>query len=217
MAKTVNYTIVATMESRIGKINLLVDQDAERKVAHLQFEEAFTSAGNKLALSFSDFSKGAYGIVEARPAKVMGALARTKYAGAFLKLEKLESEESKEDAIQNTLEEILIWGEANTPKSGTTQLKRDVDESFTKLLADMFLIAAGTTGELPISQAIQTKMENFIEEARKMAEKKAETLGKDSLGQFRLRKEKAAKNTSEATETSENTEDSEDSEESTEE
>jgi hypothetical protein len=79
---------------------------------------------------------------------------------------------------------------------------RNVTEYMTAKLADLYLIAAGISGEIPE----ELELDGIFSKARAMAFDKAEKLGKDSNGQFRLKAEKKAKDTVTAEDTTEDSE-----------
>jgi hypothetical protein len=84
--------------------------------------------------------------------------------------------------------------EANKP-AGSSPV-RNVENYITSALANVFLIAAGISGEIPETLDI----DKYLVKARAEAEDKATKLGVDGNGQFRLKAEKKAKTEEDTTE-----------------
>ena len=59
-----------------------------------------------------------------------------------------------------------------------------------KVLADAFLVTAGTTGEIPEVSAVIGGIQRAIDKAKEAAETKAQKLGKDANNQYRLKAER---------------------------
>ncbi|MCI4437594.1 MAG: hypothetical protein JHC33_12375 [Ignisphaera sp.] len=98
--------------------------------------------------------------------------------------------QSDDDVIRLVFADLkkgLDLHEANKP--GGSSPVRKVEDYMVSTLANLFLIAAGTSGILPDSLELDTYMVKALAEAKDKAEK----LGLDSNGQFRLKKAKESK------------------------
>ena len=99
---------------------------------------------------------------------------------------------SDDKTIRDTFEAITkMVDEYEATKPAASSPVRKVEDYMVSTLANLFLIAAGTSGILPDSLELDTYMVKALAEAKDKAEK----LGLDSNGQFRLKKAKEAKDT----------------------
>lgn len=185
---SVTLSLVASADTRIGKVEILVNNEAERKVQHLRFSEAFTPNGSMLSVSVSEFEKAAEALVDARPERVLNGLKRSKFNSAFVG-PKLNDGETIEAFVQSECEKLLEFCAANKPETTSGPVLRKVNDVMVKLLAQLMLVSAETSGEIPESLDLDKLMEAANIKAKNMAAE----FGKDTLGQFRIQKAKVKK------------------------
>lgn len=199
MAEAVKSIIanIASLESRVGTITLFSKSgikentdDSTKSVQHIRFEEVTLGSDAKhLSMSVADFRKSAEGLIDARTERVLNGLKRSKFAMAFVGLA-LNQDETIEGAIQSELEEIVSFLDDNAPESTSGPVLRKVQTVKLAKLADLLLILSETSGEVVESFSISA---NEMSEAYALACTKAQELGQDALGQFRIQKAKVRK------------------------
>lgn len=180
----------------LGKVSINVDPEAQRQVPYLYMHDIFTPAKGKkpaaiFTMTVSDYKNiaGSVAVIpEEAVSKLVGFSAPLINAAA-----KSDSAVIRESF---SLIDCIVKDYEDTKESASGPVERKVDESITSLLARVLLVAAGKTGEIPGSVDASRYFAAAYAEACNMAE----TLGQDALGQFRLKKAKAAgttENTSE--------------------
>jgi hypothetical protein len=199
MATKPNMVIVASHDTNIGTINLVVCDDAKRQVQHLEFLNVKTPAKGKtpsanFSMTVSEFTKLGQFIPVIQENMILSTLQLTQpvLCAAFVGME------DTANAVKEMFASTLLFTEKNKPETASGPVERKVEDSIIGLLANAILVAAGKSGVLPESY----NFEALYEKAYIAASEKAEKLGKDSLGQYRLKAEKTKKN-AEATDTTE--------------
>lgn len=173
----------------LGVVNIMVDEDAKRQVAYLYFDGIMTPAKGKrpasiFTMTVSDY-KGLSGSVAVIPSEAV-----SKLVGFSQPL--INSKANSDSAVIKdsfTLIDKMVEEFEATRESASGPVIRKVDESITSLLARVYLVAAGVTGNIPETLDLSA----YLSDARKEAENISETLGKDTLNQFRLKKAKEKK------------------------
>lgn len=173
------------IQTSIGLVNLVVDETAKRKVPYLHFQSIIIPAKGKKAASCYSVSANEieklFGPVKSLDdSSVMTLLS---FSLPLVKEAVKDGKQAKElfAAISNMVDEYQ-------KEAGTSTVLRKVDDSILLALANIFLISAGTSGKIPETLDLSA----FMQKARKQAEDKANTLGRDEMGQFRLKKPKTA-------------------------
>ncbi len=191
------------VDTLVGKVSINVDEDAERKVPYLYFHNIFTPAkGKKPAAIFTQTVseyKNLAGSVAVVPEDVISKLVA-------LQMPLLNaSAKSDNNILKDTFSIVdkMVAEYDATKESTSGPVLRKVDESITGLLARILLVKAGVSGEIPNMLDISSYLTGAVAEAHKIATEN----GKDTLGQFRLKKakeKKAEENKPETSSTDEN-------------
>ena len=181
------------METLLGLVEIMTDLEADRKIDYLYFRDVKVPAKGKrpessFVITTSELSKWTP-VVEALDSNsVMLAINHALPLVCAKAKELYECEPGqlvKESFAQIT--GMVKEYEATKPGSGPSE--RKIPEYMVKSLADMILVAAGKTGEIPQSLDIQA----YFGAAFVAAIEKAQKLGMDEIGQYRLKAAKVEK------------------------
>ena len=175
-----------TTETLLGRASIHVDEDALRQVPYLYLHSIFTPAKGKrpssiFAMTVSDY-KNLSGSVSVIPDEAVSKLVG--YSQPLIN--------AAAKSNNNTIRESFVMIDAMvaeydaTKENASGPVERDIEKSLTSLLARMFLVSAGKTGEIPSTLEVSA----YLGKAREEAMNIATELGQDNLGQFRLKKAK---------------------------
>lgn len=192
MASKPNLNTLATHESILGPVLLVVDNDAKRQVQHLIFTGVKTPAKGKtpsseFSMTVSEFSKLAQFIPVIQEASIVSTLQMTQpvLCAAFVGMG-----EDTASLVKDMFASTLTFCEANKPEGAAGgPVERKIIETVTSQLANILLVLAGKSGEIPNTVDLSEYLVNAVQEAHNKAAKN----GKDDLGQFRLKAEKTKK------------------------
>lgn len=158
--------------------------DKIRSIDYIYFRMAVIKASGKKPASFltqtaSEFKKQAVCVANpAMPASVYLSMTEPLLNAACL---------SDDEVIRETFAAVTKGlDEYEATKPAASSPLRKVEDYMTSTIANLFLIAAGTSGNIPETLDISKYLTKALAEAKDKAEK----LGQDSNGQFRLKKAK---------------------------
>ncbi len=185
--RNIVMTIISSVDTPLGKVELIADLEAVRVVDYLRFAAVFEAPkGHKPAAIYqtttSDYNKLAPAIA-AIPSDQLGMMLK------FQLPELMVASKDNVDAIKASyklIDGMVKLREDSKPKVTS---ERKIEDYQIRMVADLFLVSAGKTGKIPESLDLST----IFSKAREAAVKKAAELGKDKINQFRLTKEKTVK------------------------
>ena len=186
--RAVDMFTAATINTGLGMVSIVYDRNAERSVDYLYFEAITTPAkGKKPATMFvatvSEFEKWS-GPVAALPVETVAMLVG--FNAPLIVSKAGNSGEVIKDAFALITSAVADY-KATKPK--TAGGPRKVEDYLVNLISAAFLVAAGTSGNIPET----LDLSGILTKARTEAENKAKKLGKNTLGEFRLKAEKTTK------------------------
>lgn len=190
MAKLSVLTVVASLNSSVlGSLSILQDNEATRKVQYLRFNDITVAGKGKnpnkqLEMTVSSFQSDVLAFAGRFERATLLDVVSVGNPSLAMKMSKVEDNE--EETLLSGLSRVGKWVEDNANQTASGPVKRNVEENITSKLADILLVAAGTTGVIPTSYDFAS----IFAKAFTMAEDKAQKLGVDTLGQFRLKAEK---------------------------
>ena len=197
--KKFTMTLVASVQTTLGSVELFAKESAEggksKCIDYVRWTNVFDApVGAKPALTYqrtvSEHDKLAPAIASI-PAEGLAMMLSFQLPELMKAAKKtpMTTEVECAQIVKDSfyIVDAMLWKRADSRPKATTE--RKPEDYLTRYLSDCFLIAAGTTGEIPEVLDIA----KLMVKAREMAEKKAVLLGKDKINQFRLTKEKVAK------------------------
>jgi hypothetical protein len=197
-----------TIDTAIGKAEVWSDDreqvaeaikagDKVRTIDYLYLPGIVIKASGKKPASFhtmpvSEFKKMAVCVANpAMPASVYMSMTDPLINSACL---------SDDNTIRETFEAITkMVDEYEATKPAASSPIRNVEDYMVSTLANAFLIAAGVSGNIPETLDVSKYLVKALAEAKDKAEK----LGMDSNGQFRLKKAKDSNKAEDTTEAGE--------------
>ena len=197
--KAVVMTVLSTVLTVLGPVEFSTNLEALKSIVYLTFMNIKTPAKAKTPEMTEVMTTAEY-------SQLLGNLSQledTSHVSIVLGIAKkgpkfLAAAKAVEHEGLSTGEKILLMvnqlAEEVEKHTKSTSAIRDVKKSIVNKLAEIFLIAAGTSGEIPESMFLNRDFLSFaLDAAREKALKDAEEKGKDENGQFRLKSPKAVK------------------------
>lgn len=198
MAIKPNFSVVA--QSTIlgfGAVSIVADLNAERTVQHINMDDVIVPAKGKTpagvyTASVAETRKLTDFIPAVKDSMVVGTMKRNATLAAHLLGQPQADEAAQVAFIVAACEELNTFLEANKPVAASPV--RDIEAYTQKLLADLFLVMAGLTGNIPTAEELEEALSFAkLDAAREAAKVKAEKHGVDTHGQFRLQAARVTK------------------------
>lgn len=172
--------------TKLGKVSINVDPEAQRQVAYLYFHDIYTPAKGKkpaaiYTMTVSDY-KNIAGSVAVIPEEAVSKLVA--FSAPLIN----SAAKSDNAVIRESFDLVncIVKDYDDTKESASGPVERKVEESITSLLARVLLVAAGKSGVIPT----EVEVSAYFAKAHSEAQNMAKELGQDALGQYRLKKAK---------------------------
>lgn len=181
------------INSNLGAVTLTISDEADVKriVAYITMLDIFQPAKGKkpaqaVVYSTSEYKKN-FGSVSILPTEAISPLVN--FQAPLINASAKSDPTILKAFFADVDTMVKEYEDSREAQSGPVE--RKVEESITSLLARVFLVAAGKTGEIPAT----LELSGYLAKARAEAQNTANELGKDDLGQFRLKKARTPKET----------------------
>jgi len=187
------FSIVASATlAGFGSVDIVADKSPEAKsIQYVVMNDILVDEGKKGLIPFectvSTLRKATDTVPDLKEARVIPVLKgkTTLPLLTHLLTQPVAEDQDQVEIIVSNIEGLTKFFDDNAPATGSY---RNVDESVTDRISELFRIIAGVTGEMPESDVVLSKIHSLIEAGRLDACTEFAKLGLDALNQMRLQK-----------------------------